>query len=329
MIIQLRSGPLILSGKSKRILVTGSSGQIGSELIVELAKKYGCDNVVASDLSSASNGISKYSSFEKLDVLDRDEIRRLVKQYEIDTIYHLAGILSATSEQNHTLAWTVNTYGLQNVLEVAKNLNAKVFWPSSIAVFGSDVPKERTPQNSILSPLTIYGVTKASGELLCNYYHVRYGLDVRSIRLPGIISSETLPGGGTTDYAVEIFYAAIKNGRYECFVNENTTLPMLYMPDGIRAILDLMDADRSKINVRTSYNLGGLEFSAGELALEIKKHIPHFKVEYKSDFRQAIADSWPRSIDDSQARKDWGWMPKYDLSSLTKDMIQKLSTKQK
>ena len=318
-----------MSVKPKRILVTGSSGQIGSELIVELANKYGRDNVVASDRSSPSNDISRYysSSFEKLDVLDRDAIQRIVKQHDIDTIYHLAGILSATGEKNHTLAWQVNTFGLQNVLEVAKDVNANVFWPSSIAVFGPDVPKEQTSQNSILSPLTIYGVTKASGELLCNYYHVRYGLDIRSIRLPGIISSEKLPGGGTTDFAVEIFYAAIQKGRYECFVNENTTLPMLYMPDGIRAILDLMDADISKINVRTSYNLGGLEFSAKELALEIKKHIPYFTVEYKPDFRQEIADSWPRSIDDSQARKDWGWMPKYDLASMTVDMIQKLSKK--
>ncbi|MEM2102566.1 MAG: NAD-dependent epimerase/dehydratase family protein, partial [Candidatus Bathyarchaeia archaeon] len=248
------------------------------------------------------------------------------KRYDEDRIYHLHTVLSATGEENPQLAWHVNMDGLYNVLETAREQKiTRVFWPSSIAVFGPEAPRVNTPQNAVLIPRTMYGVTKVAGELLCNYYFTRFGLDVRSVRYPGIISNETLPGGGTTDYAVEIFYEAIKKRRYTCFVRENTVLPMMYMPDCIKATMDLMEADSAKIKHRTSYNVSAMSFSVGELAAEIKKYIPDFLCEYKPDFRQKIADSWPMSLDDGAARKDWGWKPKYDLAAMTKDMIEKLS----
>jgi nucleoside-diphosphate-sugar epimerase len=313
----------LIDTSSNRILVTGSTGQIGSELIVELSKKYGNDKVVGSDVKPPSSG-----SFQYLDVTDKVSIENVVKDQNIGTIFHLAGILSAKGEANPELTWHVNTNGLRNVLEVAKKRKTvRVFWPSSIAVFGPEAPHVNTPQDSVLIPRTIYGVTKVAGELLCNYYFTRFGLDVRSIRYPGIISSETLPGGGTTDYAVEIFYDAIKKKHYTCFVRKDTVLPMLYMPDCIRATLNLMDSDSSRIKIRTSYNLAGLSFSVEQLAREIKKYISEFTIDYKPDFRQEFADSWPMSIDDSPARRDWGWKPSYDLASLTKDMIEKLSMK--
>jgi len=311
----------------KRILITGATGQIGSELTIELRKRYGGDNVVAAGHKRKPSGkLLESGPFEFIDTSDRESIKKIVEKYEIDTIYHLAAVLSATGEENPQLAWHVNMDGLYNMLEVAREQGVtKVFWPSSIAVFGPEAPRVNTPQNTVLIPRTMYGVTKVAGELLCNYYFAKFGLDVRSVRYPGIISSETPPGGGTTDYAVEIFYEAINKKRYTCFVREDTVLPMMYMPDCLKAAIDLMEADPSKIKCRTSYNLSAISFSAGELVAEIRKYIPDFKVEYKPDFRQKIADSWPMSIDDSAARKDWGWKPAYDLASMTKDMIEKLT----
>jgi nucleoside-diphosphate-sugar epimerase len=314
---------------TKRILVTGATGQIGSELTMELRKRYNGENIVAAGHKRKPDGkLLKSGPFEYVDVADKENIEKVVNKYEVDTIYHLAAVLSAVGEENPQFAWHVNMDGLYNVLEIARECCiARVFWPSSIAVFGLGAPRVNTPQDTVLTPRTMYGVTKVAGELLCNYYFSRFGLDVRSIRYPGIISSETPPGGGTTDYAVEIFYEAIKKKQYTCFVREDTVLPMMYMPDCIKATIDLMEADSSRVKHRTSYNVAAISFSAGELTAEIKKHIPGFRCEYKPDFRQKIADSWPMSIDDSIARVEWGWEFTYDLASMTKDMIEKLSKK--
>jgi len=311
----------------KRILVTGATGQIGSELTVELRKRYGGDNVVAvGHKRKPSEELFSSGPFEYLDVTQKGDIQRVVEKYDIDTIYHLAAVLSALGEQNPQLAWNVNMNGLYNVLEVARERSmGRVFWPSSIAVFGPGATRVNTPQETVLIPKTMYGVTKVAGELLCSYYFIQYGLDVRSVRYPGVVSSETLPSGGTTDYAVEIFYEAIKRKRYACFVRKDTVLPMMYMPDCIKAAIDLMEADPSRIRCRTSYNVTGISFSAGELAAEIRKYIPEFECEYKPDFRQKIADSWPMSLDDSVARKEWDWKPTYDLAAMTKGMIEKLN----
>jgi len=319
-----------MSRKSmKRMLVTGATGQIGSELTIELRKKYGMDNVIAvGHKRKPSEKFLESGPFEFVDITNIESVEKVVKDYDVDTIYHLAAVLSAVGEENPQLAWRVNMDGLYNVLEVAREFAlVRVFWPSSIAVFSPEAPRVNTPQDTILIPRTMYGVTKVAGELLCNYYFTRFGLDVRSVRYPGIISSETPPGGGTTDYAVEIFYEAVKKKRYTCFVREDTVLPMMYMPDCIKAAIKLMEANSSKINHRTSYNVTAMSFSAGELAAEIRKHIPDFKCEYKPDFRQKIADSWPVSINDSVARREWGWNPTYDLAFMTKDMIEKLSKK--
>ncbi|MEM3075859.1 MAG: NAD-dependent epimerase/dehydratase family protein, partial [Candidatus Bilamarchaeaceae archaeon] len=252
----------------------------------------------------------------------------VVKKYGIDTIYHLASILSAKGEQNPELAWHVNIGTLKNVLDIARDQKLeRVFWPSSIAAFGPTTPRERTPQRTILEPGTMYGVTKVTGELLCNYYFRKWGVDVRSVRYPGLISYKAPPGGGTTDYAVAIFHAALKDKKYECYLREDSALPMMYMPDAIRGTIQLMEADASKITIRTSYNLAAISFTPKEIAEEIRKHIPEFTCTYKPDFRQAIADSWPKSIDDSQARKDWGWTHEYDLAKMTKDMLEKLKAK--
>lgn len=311
----------------KRILVTGATGQIGSELTLELRKKHGKDNVVAAGHKrKPSEQLSESGPFEYVDTSDKASIRKVVTDYGIDTIFHLAAVLSAVGEENPQLAWRVNMDGLYNVLEVAReDKRSKVFWPSSIAAFGPNAPRANTPQEAALIPRSMYGVTKVAGELLCNYYYLKYGLDVRSLRYPGIISSETLPGGGTTDYAVEIFYEAIKKKRYTCFVREDTVLPMMFMPDCVKATIDLMETDPAKIQTRTSYNINGMSFSAGQLAAEIKKHIPGFVCEYKPDYRQKIADSWPMSLDDSAARKEWGWKPEYDLTAMTKTMIDTLT----
>lgn len=308
-----------------KIFVTGAAGQIGSELTLELRRRYGNENVIASDIKSPSEALRDSGPFERVDVTRREEVEEVVRRYDIDTIYHLAAILSAAGEQNPQLAWGVNINGLYNVLEVARECElTRVFYPSSIAVFGPKTPRDDTPQETILSPTTIYGVTKVAGELLCDYYFQRFGLDVRGIRYPGIISSETLPGGGTTDYAVEIFHEALKHRRYICFVREDTVLPMMYMPDAIRAAIELMEAPLSRLRHHANFNIAAMSFSAGELAAEIKKHIPEFVCDFVPDFRQKIADSWPRTIDDSAAREEWGWQPKWDLAAMTKDMLERL-----
>jgi nucleoside-diphosphate-sugar epimerase len=311
----------------KRILVTGSTGQIGSELTLALRRKYGGNNVVAAVHKRQPIGeLLSSGPHETVDLSSEESIGKTVKKYDVDTIYHLAAVLSATGEENPQAAWTINMGSLYNVLEVARKHNlVRVFWPSSIAAFGPTTPRVNTPQETILLPTTMYGVSKVAGELLCNYYFIKYGVDIRGVRYPGIISSEVLPGGGTTDYAVAIFYEAIKNKHYTCFVREDTVLPMMYMPDCIKSTIDLMEAEPSKVKRHDSYNVAGMSFSAGELAAEIKKHIPNFKCDYRPDFRQKIADSWPMSIDDGVARKDWGWKPTYNLAAMTRDMIEKLS----
>lgn len=314
---------------SPRILVTGACGQIGSELTLALREKYGNENVVAAGhRTPPSPRLRDSGPFELIDVTRRETIQAVVTQYNIDTIYHLAAILSATGEQNPQLAWDVNINGLYNVLEVARQQGVmRLFCPSSIAVFGPETPRDNTPQETILRPKTIYGITKVAGELLCDYYARRFGLDVRGVRFPGIISSETLPGGGTTDYAVEIFYEAIKHRRYTCFLRPDTVLPMMYMPDCIKATLDLMAADPSRLKHRTDFNVAAFSFSPSELVAEIQKHIPDFVCEYRPDYRQSIADSWPRTIDDSAAREEWGWQPEYDLPMMVADMLEKLRAK--
>lgn len=313
-------------GEMKRIMVTGAAGQIGSELTMALRERYGADNVLATGhATKPSEKLLSSGPFEYIDVARRETIEEMVKKYNIDTIYHLSAILSAVGEQKPQLCWQVNINGLHNILEVARERNlVRVFCPSSIAVFGPEAPRDNTPQETILLPKTMYGITKVAGELLCNYYVKKYGLDVRGLRYPGIISAETPPGGGTTDYAVAIYYAAIKDKKYTCFVREDTVLPMMYMPDCIKASIDLMEADFSRLKHHADFNVAAMSFSAGELAAEIKKHIPELVVDYQPDFRQAIADSWPRSLDDSAAREEWGWQPSYDLAAMTVDMLDKL-----
>ena len=306
----------------ERILVTGASGQIGSELTQKLRERHGSENVVASDIREPSEALLGQGPHEIVDVTEKERLERVVREHEIDTIFHLAAILSATGERRPQLAWRVNIMGLHNVLEVARELGqVRVFHPSSIAVFGPETPKDFTPQETVLRPKTVYGITKVTGELLGDYYFNKYGVDVRGVRFPGVISNVAPPGGGTTDYAVEIFYEAIKSGRYTCFVEEKTVLPMIYMPDCLKATLDIMDADLSRLKHHTDFNVAGVSFSAGELASEIRKHIPDFEVSYAPDYRQEIADTWPRSVDDSAAREEWGWEPQYGLESMTSDML--------
>jgi len=308
-----------------RVLVTGSTGQIGSELVPYLRSLYGNGNVVGGDLRTPGDPLLRAGPIEVLDVSDASALTRVVKEYRVDTIYHLAALLSATGENNPQLAWHVNMDGLRNVLEVARtNGLSRVFWPSSIAVFGPDAPRINAPQNAPLNPTTIYGVTKVAGELLCNYYFLKYGVDVRSVRYPGLISSKAPPGGGTTDYAVEIFYSALTKGSYSCFLREDTVLPVMYMPDALRATVDLMQADGRKVPRHLGYNLAAISSSVGEIASEIRKHIPGFRVTYSPDYRQMIADSWPMSISDAEARRDWGWSHEYDLARMTSDMLSKL-----
>ena len=309
----------------KKILVTGAVGQIGSEITMELRRRYGNDNVVAAGhKKKPSMTLQNSGPFEFIDVTKKEELEKIVEKYRIDTVYHMAAILSAVGEEKPNLAWNVNMNGLYNILEISREHSIRVFCPSSIAVFGPETPRENTPQETILRPRTMYGVTKVAGEMLCDYYFRKFGVDVRGIRYPGIISSETLPGGGTTDYAVEIFYEAVKNKRYTCFVKKDTILPMMYMPDCIKATIDLMNAPLSSLKHHSDFNITAMSFSAGELAEEIKKYIPDFVCEYKPDFRQNIAESWPRTIDDSVARKEWGWKPDYDLYVMTEDMLEKL-----
>jgi nucleoside-diphosphate-sugar epimerase len=309
-----------------KILVTGACGQIGTELTLALRERYGDSTVVALDRKPPScPEFAAPGPFELVDVTDRDSLAEVVDRHEIGAIYHLAAILSAAGEQEPLLCWEVNVNGLRNVLEVARSQGvARLFYPSSIAVFGASTPCQATPQETVLSPSTMYGVTKATGEFLCNYYGERFALDIRGVRYPGLVSSEALPGGGTTDYAVAFFYEAIAHKRYTCFVREDTVLPMMYMPDAVRAAIQLMEFEPAKLRRHADYNLAAMSFSAGELAEEIRKHIPEFDVTYAPDFRQAIADSWPHSIDDSAARAEWGWRPQYDLAAMTADMLNRL-----
>jgi nucleoside-diphosphate-sugar epimerase len=318
-------------GVKPRVLVTGATGQIGSELVPMLRKKYGGQQVVAvGHKRMPSEEMLRSGPFEQIDLGDEEQISRSIKKFDIDTIYHLAAVLSAVGEQDPQAAWNINMQGLYNILEASRKMKLeRVFWPSSIGVFGPTSPRLNTPQDTVLLPTSMYGVTKVAGELLCNYYALRYNLDVRSVRYPGIISSVTPPGGGTTDYAVEIFYEAILSGRYTCFLREDTKLPMMYMPDSLKAAIDIMEAPGSKIKRHDGYNVTAMSFSAGELAAELSKHFPHLRVDYVPDSRQKIADSWPMSLDDSVARQDWGWKPLYDLPAMTKDMVVRLSKRLK
>ena len=315
----------------KKILVTGSVGQIGSELTMELRKRYGNDNVVAGGRKTKpSEKLLNSGPFEVVDCTDMDTLRKVVKKHDIDIIYHLAAILSAVAEAKPQLAWDVNINGLYNVLEVAQENKCAVFTPSSIGAFGLSTPLDDTPQDTIQRPNTMYGVTKVAGELLCDYYHKRFGVDTRGVRYPGIISNETLPGGGTTDYAVEIYYEAIKNKKYTCNLGAGTFLDMMYMPDAIKAAIDLMEADPSKLKHRNAFNVTAMSFDPEIIAAEIKKIIPEFTMDYKVDpVKQAIADSWPNNMDDSAAKEEWGWEPEYTLEEMTKDMIEVLSKKLK
>ncbi len=312
----------------KKVLVTGAMGQIGSELTGELRRKYGSDSVVATDIRKPEGILAESGPCDTLDVTDRSAVFSMLKEYDINTVYHMAAVLSATGEKHPALCWNVNMNGSINIMDAAVELGlGTVMIPSSIAAFGPETPRFNTPQETILRPRTMYGVTKVCGELLGDYYVKKFGADIRGVRYPGIISSETLPGGGTTDYAVDIFYKAVEKGSYTCFVKKDTKLPMMYMPDCIKATIDLTEADRSSLVHSCEYNLAALSFTAGELAAEIKKHIPGFEVTYKPDFRQAIADTWPATIDDSAARTEWGWKPEWNLENMTADMLEKLRAK--
>ncbi len=312
-----------------KILVTGSAGQIGSELTMALRERYGNGNVVAGIYKThQSSELRDSGPFETADCTDIEALNHVATNYQIDTIYHLAALLSAVAEDDPQLAWTVNINSLVNVLEVAREHNCAVFTPSSIGVFGPTTPANKTPQETIQRPTSMYGVTKVSGELLCDYYHYKFGVDSRGLRYPGIISHVTPPGGGTTDYAVEIFYDAIKHGRYTCFLKPDTQLPMMYMPDAIKGAIAIMNANPSNLKQRNAFNVSAMSFSPEDIAAEIKKFIPEFVMDYNIDpLRQSIADSWPNSIDDSVARQEWGWEPEYDLPKMCRDLIQQLRLK--
>lgn len=309
----------------EKILVIGAGGQLGSELTFALAKLHGTTNVIATDINDRSRKIFGDIQFSTLDAMDKIAISDLIEKHNITQIYHLAAILSATGEKKPIWAWDLNMKSLLNVLELGreKKLN-KIYWPSSIAVFGPNTPVDNTPQNCVMDPSTVYGISKLAGERWCEYYFLKYGLDVRSLRYPGLIGYKSLPGGGTTDYAVDIFHKAIEGESFECFLDKGTLLPMMYMPDAIKATIDLMEAPIENVKVRSSYNLGALSFGPEEIYEEIRKHYPYFKIAYKPDSRQGIADSWPNSIDDSAAREDWHWKPDYDLPHMVKDIIENL-----
>ena len=312
----------------QRILVTGAAGQIGSELTMALRERYGNENVIAAvHVTKPDDTLLESGPCHNVDCTLIDRVREVVEKFEVDTIYHLASILSAKAEEKPQLAWHVNMNSLFNILEVAREFKCSVFVPSSIGAFGPTTPLDQTPQDTLQHPNTMYGITKVAGELLCDYYFKRYGLDTRGVRYPGIVSYKTPPGGGTTDYACEIFYEAIKHKRYTCFLREDTVLPMMYMPDCIRAAIELMEADLSRLKHHSDFNLAAMSFSPAELAAEIRKHIPELVCEYEPDFRQQIADSWPRSIDDSASREEWGWEPEYDLEAMVTDMLHNLRKK--
>ena len=315
----------------ERILVIGAAGQIGSELVLELRKLYGYEHVYASDIKPASKDIMESGPFQILDVMDDRQLIHFIIRHRITQIYHLAAVLSGNAEKLPLPAWHINMNSLMNVLEISRIVEdvKKVFWPSSIAVFGPTTPKKDTPQLTTMEPITVYGISKLAGERWCDYYFNKYGLDVRSVRYPGLISYKTEAGGGTTDYSVEIYYDAIRQGTYECFLSENTSLPMLFMPDAIQGTIDLMEAEQDKISLHSSYNLGGFSVTPKDIFAEIIKHIPDFSITYKPDFRQAIADSWPQSIDDSIARRDWGYKMKYGLENMTEIMLKEIRKKVK
>jgi nucleoside-diphosphate-sugar epimerase len=307
---------------TKKILVTGAAGQIGIELTAALREKYGTENVMAIDIRETE--VAKNGPFKICNILDFNKYKKIVNDNNIGTVYHLAAILSATGEKNPKLCFDINMNGLQNVLEVAREYEQRIFCPSSIAVFGPDIPKENTPQDVALNPTTVYGLTKVAGELLCDYYFNKYNIDIRGIRYPGLISWKNRPNGGTTDYAVEIYFKAAKNENYQCFVNEQTKLPMMYMPDAIRATLELMEAPLESLKHHSNYNLSGMSFTALELVEAIQKIMPDFECNFKPDYRQEIANSWPISVNDDAAKEEWGWKPSFNLTSMTKDMLKNL-----
>ncbi|MFD3449466.1 L-threonine 3-dehydrogenase [Microbacteriaceae bacterium 4G12] len=312
----------------KKILITGSLGQIGSELVMKLREVYGASNVVATDIRETDSDVVKSGPFEILDVTDGQRLHDLAKTYEVDTIIHLAALLSATAEKNPLFAWNLNMGGLVNALEAARELNCKFFTPSSIGAFGPTTPKDNTPQDTIQRPTTMYGVNKVAGELLCDYYYQKFGVDTRGVRFPGLISYVAPPGGGTTDYAVEIYYEAIKKGTYTSYIAEGTYMDMMYMPDALQAIISLMEADPSKLKHRNAFNITAMSFEPEQIAASIRKHIPTFTMDYAVDpARQAIADSWPNSIDATAAKAEWGFKVDYDLDKMTADMLEKLKKK--
>lgn len=309
-----------------KILIIGACGQIGSELTLKLRELYGTDNVIASDIRKGEQDVFKTGPFEIVDAMNYEQVEALVDKYKVDEVYLMAALLSATAEKNPAFAWDLNMNSLFHVLNLAKEGKIKkIFWPSSIAVFGPTTPKHDTPQYTVMEPSTVYGISKQAGERWCEYYFNKYGVDVRSIRYPGLISWKTPPGGGTTDYAVDIYYKAVADNKYSCFLSENTELPMMYMDDAIRATVGIMQADKEKIKIRSSYNLSAMSFTPKEIAAVIAKEKSGFEISYKPDFRQAIADSWPSSINDAEARKDWNWQHDYDLESMTKVMLENLS----
>lgn len=309
----------------RKILITGANGQLGSELTIELRKLAGSENVITSDIREPGNIVETDGPFEILDVLDKSHYENLIRKYNITEIYHLAALLSANAEQNIETAWSLNMDGLLNTLNLARDLHVdKVFWPSSIAVFGPDAVKDHTPQESPCNPATVYGITKIAGEQWCAYFHRKFGLDVRSIRYPGLIGYKSLPGGGTTDYAVDIYHKAVNGEPFNCFLERESALPMMYMNDAVKATIDLMNAPSERLSVRTSYNVSAMSFTPEEIANSILKHLPEFSIQYEPDYRQKIADSWPNSIDDSTARRDWGWKPEFSLEKMTRDILRHL-----
>lgn len=307
-----------------KILIIGACGQLGTELTIKLRELKGAENVIASDLLDDPIDLLEDGPYEKLNIMNKEAFQMILEKHDIKEIYHLAAILSAKGEQNPLFAWQLNMDSLLTVLEAGKNQIEKIYWPSSIAVFGPDTPKENTPQNTIMSPSTVYGISKLAGERWCEYYHQHYGVDVRSLRYPGLIGYKALPGGGTTDYAVDIFHKAIAGETYECFLKNDSMLPMMYMDDAVKATIDLMESPAEKVKIRSSYNLAAMSFTPAEIANEIKKHYPNFSIQYNPDFRQEIADSWPGSIDDSAARADWGWNHSYGIKELVETMIKHL-----
>jgi nucleoside-diphosphate-sugar epimerase len=312
----------------KKILVIGAAGQIGTDLVLELRSRFGANNIVASDIKLAPDEVMEGGPFVKLDAMDKKMLEQVIDDYAINEIYHLAAILSGNAEKNPKWAWDLNMNSLFNVLDVSKAKGiSKIFWPSSMGAFGPTTPEWDTPQTTVMEPNTVYGISKLAGERWVEYYHLKYEMDIRSLRYPGLISYKTEAGGGTTDYAVEIFYQAIKCGKYECFLSEDMALPMMFMDDAVEATIQLMEAPAEQVGVRSSYNLGGISFTPKELADEIRKYIPELQVTYKPDFRQQIAESWPRRISDEAAQKDWGWQQQYDLEKMTRVMVEKIRAK--